>query len=80
MTEIGGEEIGEGGNLGNGGVIVGVLSWEGGLEENGGVQVESLQVGVEELTCGENPRSLEGVSSNHGGMGVVSNPLQSSEP
>jgi hypothetical protein len=35
---------------------------------------------VQELTCGENPGSLEGVTRDHRRVGVVSDPLQGTEP
>lgn len=79
-AEVGGEELGEAGNGGGNQGIVRILAGEGRLEEHCGLQTESLQVGVQELTCGENPRTLEGVTSDHGRVGVVSDPLKCSEP
>ena len=74
-TEVGGEELGEAGDDGGNQVIIRILAWEGRLEEHCGLQTESLQVGVQELTCGVNPGTLEGVTSDHGRVGVVSDPL-----
>ena len=79
-AEVCGEELGEVGNGGGSEVIIRILAGEGRLEEHGCLQTESLQVGVQKLTCGINPRTLEGVTSDHGGVGVVSDPLQCSEP
>ena len=74
-AEVGGEELGEAGYSGGSEVIIRILAGEGRLEEHGCLQTESLQVGVQKLTCGVNPRTLEGVTSDHGGVGVVSDPL-----
>ncbi len=55
-TEIGGEELREGGHAGllhRG--IVGVLAWEDRLEEDSSGQCESLEVRVLELASGEDP-------------------------
>lgn len=41
------------------------------LEEHGSLNLESLEIGMLELTGGVNPSSLEGVSSNVGGMSVI---------
>ena len=71
MSEVGGEEIREGWDTVVLGVIVGVLAGEGRLEEDGSLQAEALKVRVEELACGVDPRALEGVSSDHGGVSVV---------
>ena len=61
-------------------MVIRILAGEGGLEEHGCLQSESLQVGVQQLACGVNPGTLEGVTSDHRGVGVVSDPLQGSEP
>ncbi len=79
-AEVGGEELGEAGNGGDSQVIIRILAGEGRLEEDGGLQTESLQIGVQELTCGVNPGTLEGVTGDHGRVGVVSDPLKCSEP
>ena len=50
-SEVGREELGEGGDLGDYGVIIGVLSGEGGLEENCCLHAEALHIGVEQLSC-----------------------------
>ena len=61
-------------------MIVRVLAGEGWLEQHGGLETEALQVRVQQLACRVNPGSLEGVTGNHGGVGVVSDPLEGSEP
>jgi hypothetical protein len=71
VTEVGSEEVGERGSRSGGGNVVGVLDWVWGLEEHGGLNLESLEIGVLELAGGENPSSLERVSSNVSGMSVV---------
>lgn len=79
-AEVGGEELGEAGHGGCDHVVIRILAGEGGLEEHGSLQTESLQIGVQQLACRVNPGSLEGVTGDHGRMGVVSDPLQCSEP
>jgi hypothetical protein len=71
VTEVGSEEVGERRGSGGGGHVVGVLHWGGGSEEHGGLNLESLEIGVLELAGGENPSSFEGVSSNVSGVSVV---------
>ena len=77
LTEVSSEEIVKAGQGVVLRVVVWVLAGEGRLEETGGLHSEALQVGVEELTCRVNPRSLEGVAGNHGGVSVIFKPLQS---
>ena len=48
-SEVGSEEGGEGRHHGGGDGLVRVLCGVHGLEENSGVEAESLQVGVQEL-------------------------------
>ena len=71
MSEVGGEEIREGGDAVVLGVVIGVLAGEGRLEEDGSLEAEALQVRVEELACGVDPGALEGVAGDHGRVGVV---------
>ena len=91
-SEVCAEEVRERWSCCDSGGVVWVLAWEGRFEQDCALHGEPLQVGMEELTSGVNPRSLEGMTSNHGGMSVIykiddqrvmkltGNPLKSSEP
>ena len=70
-SEVRGEEIAESRGLGLGDLIIGVLAWEHGHEEHRGHDGEPLEIGVEQLSCGVRPTSLEGVAGNEGRMGVI---------
>lgn len=71
VTEVAREEVGERRSRRGGGLVVRVLNWVWGLEKHGCLNLESLEIGMLKLTSGEDPSSLEGVSSNVSGMSVV---------
>jgi hypothetical protein len=51
--------------------VIGALAGDGRLEEDRGGESESLEVWVEELSIGENPRSFEGMACNPCWMCVI---------
>ena len=57
-----------------------VLVWVGWDEHSSSWDVESLDLWVVENSSGEVESSLEWVSWDEGGVGVVSDPLEGSEP
>lgn len=71
VTEVRGEEVSEARGSRSGGFVVVSLDGVGRSEEHGGLNLESLEIGMLELTGGVNPSSLEGVTSNVGGMSVI---------
>ena len=80
VTEVSWEESSERWNNWYCKDVVGVLSWEGWLEQDGSWETESLKVWMKELSGRLDPSTLEWVASYPGRMGMVSNPLQRSEP
>jgi hypothetical protein len=71
LTKVGIEEIIEWGNLRLGNSVIGVLSWEGRNKEDRSGNHKSLHIWMEELSSWEDSTTLEGMTSNHGGMCVI---------
>ena len=71
VSEVGLEELSERRNAGSSGGTSDNLGRVGRSEENGGVNLEFLHVGVVKHTSGVNPTSLEWMSSNIGGMSMI---------
>mmetsp|Transcript_11738 Transcript_11738/g.14849 ORF Transcript_11738/g.14849 Transcript_11738/m.14849 type:complete len:207 (+) Transcript_11738:58-678(+) len=79
-AEVGGEESTEGGDGGGASGSTHNLGGVGRSEEERSVHLEALQVGVGQLADGETVHTLEGVTSDHNGVRVVSNELELAEP